>query len=63
MARVANDLNDKNMRREYLENHKKWFLKYHPNAYSKFSREVEEKYSIKLLDTENKPKELALFNF
>ena len=53
---------DENIRREYLKNHKIWFLRYHPNAYDKFSKEVEEKYGIKLLNTENEIKELTLFN-
>ena len=44
MARVPNDLNDIHVRNEYLDNHKKWFLKYHPDAISTFENEVERKY-------------------
>jgi site-specific DNA-methyltransferase (adenine-specific) len=44
MERVPNDLNDENTRNEYLENHKSWFLKYHPNAIDIFEDEVNKKY-------------------
>jgi ABC-type histidine transport system ATPase subunit len=32
MERVPNALNDIHIRNEYLNKHKNWFLKYHPNA-------------------------------
>jgi hypothetical protein len=32
MERVSNDLNDKSIREEYLDNHVKWFLKNHNGA-------------------------------
>jgi site-specific DNA-methyltransferase (adenine-specific) len=54
MERVPNDLNDANTRNEYLENHKEWFLKYHPNAIDIFENEVNKKYG-------NKEKEQYLF--
>jgi site-specific DNA-methyltransferase (adenine-specific) len=44
MERVPNDLNDEDIRNEYLENHKNWFLKYHPNAIDSFENEVKKKY-------------------
>jgi site-specific DNA-methyltransferase (adenine-specific) len=44
MERVPNDLNDENTRNEYLENHKDWFLKYHPNAMDIFENEINSKY-------------------
>jgi site-specific DNA-methyltransferase (adenine-specific) len=47
MERVPNDLNDESTRNEYLENHKKWFLKYHPNAIDIFENEVNKKYGNK----------------
>lgn len=48
MERVPNDLNDDEIRQTYLENHQKWFLKYHPNAIEDFKKEVERKYGHKL---------------
>jgi site-specific DNA-methyltransferase (adenine-specific) len=47
MERVPNDLNDENARNRYLENHKDWFLKYHPNAIDIFENEVNKKYGGK----------------
>lgn len=47
MERVPNDLNDPVFRDEYLANHKKWFLQYHPNALESFEKEIEKKYGIK----------------
>ncbi|WP_337903713.1 site-specific DNA-methyltransferase [Mesomycoplasma ovipneumoniae] len=44
IKRVPNDLNDSSIRKEYLENHKKWFLKNHQNLIKKFEDEVNEKY-------------------
>lgn len=47
MERVPNDLNDANTRREYLENHVKWFLKNHHKAKEAFLKEVKMKYGHK----------------
>lgn len=44
MKRVPNDLNDPNYRKEYIENHIDWFLKYHQNCIPDFLKDVEEKY-------------------
>jgi len=44
MERIPNDLNDVQIRNEYLNNHKTWFLKYHPNIISSFDKEIEKKY-------------------
>ncbi|MDW2834282.1 site-specific DNA-methyltransferase [Mesomycoplasma ovipneumoniae] len=44
IKRVPNDLNDSSIRKEYIENHKKWFLKNHQNLIKKFEDEVNEKY-------------------
>jgi site-specific DNA-methyltransferase (adenine-specific) len=41
MERVPLDLRRPEMRREYLENHKKWFLKHHENALMKLEDSVE----------------------
>jgi len=59
MERVPNDLNNISVRNEYLENHKNWFLKYHPNAVEVFENEVNKKYGV--LDNNNKI-ELELFS-
>lgn len=40
MERVPFDLRRKDLRDEYLENHKKWFLKHHENALKKFNESV-----------------------
>ena len=53
MLRVPNDLNDPVVRKEYIGNHIKWFLKNHPDRVGKFLDEVKAKYSKKLsLQTE-----------
>ena len=44
MLRVPNDLNDKDIRNEYLQNHVKWFLKNHPDRVTAFLEDVKEKY-------------------
>jgi site-specific DNA-methyltransferase (adenine-specific) len=44
MGRIPNDLNDIQIRAEYLNNHKTWFLKYHPNFVESFENEIESKY-------------------
>ncbi|RKZ43579.1 MAG: site-specific DNA-methyltransferase, partial [Gammaproteobacteria bacterium] len=44
MKRVPNDLNDFEMRENYLKNHIEWFLKNHPSAIEKFQEEVKRKY-------------------
>lgn len=47
MKRVPNDLNNENIREEYIFNHVKWFLKNHPDAIEDFMQEVQEKYGEK----------------
>ncbi len=44
MRRVPNDLNDPIIRNAYIENHIKWFLKYHPDEIDGFLKDVNEKY-------------------
>ncbi|MDW2892223.1 site-specific DNA-methyltransferase [Mesomycoplasma ovipneumoniae] len=44
IKRVPNDLNDSSIRKEYIENHKKWFLKNHQNLIKKFEDDVNKKY-------------------
>lgn len=48
MKRVPNDLNDSQIRLEYIENHIKWFLNNHPDAIFSFLEEVKAKYGSKL---------------
>lgn len=59
MKRVPNDLNDPQIREEYIKNHIRWFLKNHPDAVEEFMREVREKYGTKMRETG----QLGLFNF
>lgn len=44
MERVPLDLRRPAKRREYLENHKKWFLQHHENAVTKFEESVQALY-------------------
>ena len=48
MERIPNDLNDKNVRKEYLERHKNWFLDNHPEAVEIFEQKVQSKYGNKV---------------
>jgi len=50
MERVPNDLRNKEVRKEYLKNHKEWFLKNHENAIEVFKQAVKEKYGEDLSD-------------
>lgn len=49
MKRVPNDLNDAQIRMEYIENHIKWFLNNHPDALDDFIDEIMDKYRDKLI--------------
>lgn len=46
MERVPLDLGQSDIRREYLENHKQWFLKYHENALKKFNNSFMSIYGV-----------------
>lgn len=48
MKRIPNDLNDKNVREEYIKNHINWFLKNHDTEIVEFLREIKEKYDYEL---------------
>lgn len=48
MTRVPNDLNDPELRAEYIRNHVKWFLGNHEDAIPEFLKEVKAKYGDKL---------------
>lgn len=52
MKRVPNDLNDAEIRIEYVQNHMEWFLKNHPDAIEEFLQEVKVKYSSKITEQE-----------
>lgn len=51
MKRVPNDLNDDNLRLDYIRNHIHWFLKNHHDAVNEFIDEVILKYNSKLVDS------------
>lgn len=51
MKRVPNDLNDAQIRIEYIQNHVKWFLANHPDAINEFVEEVKQKYCNKLIES------------
>jgi DNA modification methylase len=61
MERVPNDLNDPQLREEYLENHVDWFLKNHNGAKDVFSAEVERKYRHKISKAISTAKQESLF--
>ncbi len=47
MKRCPNDLNDKNIRDDYINNHIEWFLNNHEDAITEFMEEVNSKYNTK----------------
>ncbi|MDO4551079.1 MAG: site-specific DNA-methyltransferase [Planctomycetia bacterium] len=57
MKRVPGDLNDPQIRAEYVKNHIHWFLQNHPDAVTEFLDEVKTKYQKKIHKTE----QLSLF--
>lgn len=59
MLRVPNDLNDKEIRDNYIKNHIKWFLNNHDIDKEEFIKEVNKKYGHK--DDEIKQLELSMF--
>ncbi|MBR5958378.1 MAG: hypothetical protein IKZ99_08450, partial [Salinivirgaceae bacterium] len=56
MLRVPNDLNDVDVRNEYISNHINWFLKNHPDRIDSFMEDVRTKYP------KNQNKMYELFN-
>lgn len=61
MERVPNDLNDEQVRDDYLANHIEWFLKNHNGAKDIFYEEVEKKYGKKISKSKALAKQQALF--
>jgi site-specific DNA-methyltransferase (adenine-specific) len=61
MERVPNDLNDEQIREEYLANHVEWFLKNHNGAKDIFNEEVEKKYGKKISKSKVLATQQALF--
>lgn len=59
MKRCPNDLNDKKIRDEYIENHIKWFLNNHSSDIPKFLEDVDIKYGNK--NIQQKYKQESLF--
>jgi len=58
MERVPFDLRRKEIRDEYLVNHREWFLKNHKNALQKFEASVEELYGTNGKQTKRTSREL-----
>ena len=50
MLRVPNDLNDPQIRNEYVQNHINWFLKNNPDRVTTFLNEVKDKYDKNIRD-------------
>lgn len=48
MERVPFDLRNQSIREQYLDNHKRWFLKHHENAIQDFEESVKELYGDNL---------------
>ena len=46
MERVPRDLRRPDLREEYLDNHRKWFLAHHENAAQKFEDSVSSMYGL-----------------
>lgn len=51
MKRCPNDLNDPQIRMEYIENHIHWFLRNHPTEITAFLNEVKDKYWDKMVES------------
>lgn len=47
MKRIPNDLNDNDYRKDYINNHIKWFLNNHSDSINDFFEEINHKYSVK----------------
>lgn len=47
MKRIPNDLNDNDYRRDYINNHIKWFLNNHSDSINDFFEEINHKYFVK----------------
>lgn len=54
MERVPNDLNNPEIREQYLKNHVDWFLKNHNGEKEEFFKKVEKKYGNKLKSNKTK---------
>ena len=64
MSRIPNDLNDDDIRDEYLSNHAEWFLKNHPDAIEEFKKESERKYGNKVRKIKKtEHQEVSLFDY
>jgi DNA modification methylase len=61
MERVPNDLNNEEIREEYLNNHVDWFLQNHNGAKDIFNEEVEKKYGKKISKSKVLATQQALF--
>lgn len=61
MERVPLDLRCPDIRRQYLENHKKWFLKHHENALKRFEEAVSSIYGHNGQQENKTSKQISLF--
>lgn len=59
MERVPLDLRQLDIRKEYLEKHKQWFLKHHENALKTFEESIASMYGV---ENSKRPKQLMLFD-
>ena len=50
MKRLPHDLNDLQIRKEYIKNHINWFLKNHPNEIKKFCESIHTSTQLNLFD-------------
>lgn len=57
LERIPNDLNDEQVRNEYIQNHIEWFLGNHESAIPEFLVSVKDKYGHKMSD-----EQLSLFS-
>ncbi|MFA5576175.1 MAG: site-specific DNA-methyltransferase [Tissierellaceae bacterium] len=60
MKRIPNDLNNKEIRDEYMENHIAWFLKNHESEIESFRQEILKQYGDKMEKDNNEVSETQL---
>lgn len=63
MKRVPNDLNDPQIRNEYLINHIKWFLNKHSNNIGEFWSDVRQKYPTFEIGSLDTTEQLDVFDY
>ncbi len=63
MSRIPDDLNDEDIRNEYLKNHMNWFLSNHPDALEQFNLEAKKKYNYSTNQIKKNGQKLTLFDY